>query len=244
MGHDSNQDLGVEGRSDELNIPPDRFDFITDEKHPLYDPRVKMPLDLEMLESIRALALEKGPSKAIKERVTAYRNGAGRVIVNKGRMRVRCALKLAEEGVKVLVPTKIVRYLDDAEAYEDLVRENEERNETPPTMRAQQAQKMIDFGRDKAHVARMFRFKTVNGLELLLGTLDLDPKVRKLVDKGSISFSLAATELRKFPLEAQVEEAARPCFKSTARDSATSDRMTRPGTPLWGSRSTVARSRS
>lgn len=205
MGHDSNQGLGVEGRSDELNIPPDRFDFIRDKKHPLYDPRVDMPLDHEMLESIRALVAEKGPAQGIRERVTARRNGADRLLVVKGRMRVRCALKLVEEGVKVLVPTKIVRYTDDAEVYEEIIRENELRNDTPPSMRAVQAQKMIDFGRTKDQVARMFRFKTVQGLEYLLALLDLAAPVKRAVDAGEFSYSLAATELHKFPLDEQVE---------------------------------------
>lgn len=193
MGQDQNQ----HGRSDEKNFPPSLFEMLTDKSDPSYDPRIEMPFDWVLYEDVK--------KRGIRERVTARRNGE-KLRLTKGRMRVRCALKAAEEGIEILVPTKLVRYASDADAYEDTIKENELRNDTPQTMRAIQAQKMLDFGRSKEDVAAMFRFDTAAGLELLLSILDLDPKAQKAVDRGEFSYSLAVTELVKFPKDQQVAE--------------------------------------
>lgn len=200
MGTNTVEQTGSIGRSDELHMPPENLRLITDPGHPLYDPRISLPLKEDFVLDVK--------ERGVRERISARRNGksaAGKDIleVTKGRQRVRAALeanrRLKAEGSdrKILVPVKVVR-ASDREIYEDIIKENELRHDTPPTMRAMQAQKMLNFGASEEEVSKMFRYETAQGFRLLLRLLDLDEAVQRLVDAGEFPASLAAEELTKF----------------------------------------------
>jgi len=186
------KDTGSQGRKDLLNFDPDDLELIEDPNHILFDPRVHLPVDEGFVESI---------SKGISTPIRVRRNGDKMQVVV-GRQRVKAARIAKKRGVEILVPAWVVRGTD-AELYDMIVEENEQREDTPPTMRALQAQKLLNLGRSEEEVAKRFR---VGSIKNILAILDLHPEVQKAVDEKAFSASLAAVELVKLPREEQVEE--------------------------------------
>lgn len=186
------KDTGSQGRKDLLNFDPDALELIEDKGHILYDPRVHLPLDESFVESV---------SRGITTPIRVRRNGDKMQVVI-GRQRVKAARIAKARGVEILVPAWVVRGTD-AELYDMIVEENEQREDTPPTMRALQAQKLLNLGRSDEEVAKRFRVASIKNI---LALLDLHPDVQKAVDARTFSMTLAAVELSKLPREEQVEE--------------------------------------
>jgi ParB family chromosome partitioning protein len=169
-------------------------------EHPLYDERIKLPLDHGMVQSILRLG--------VLEPVVVRKNGDKAEVVV-GRQRVRCARvandMLRESGAKtddlIRVPVMVSRKNDQG-VLEASIAENEVRTDDTMIVKARKAARMIERGCSEADVAVTFRL-TRQGVSNLLKLLDLDDKVQKAVEQGKLSPSAAIT-LTDIPRAEQV----------------------------------------
>jgi ParB family chromosome partitioning protein len=196
------QATGSKGRQDLLKFDPEDLVLVEDEKHALYDPRVKMPLDEALVRNIMA----NGIIQPITARRNGERDGKALVEVVTGRQRVRAAReankRLAAEGAEpVLVPTVLKRG-DDRSLFGVIVSENELRRGDSTTEKAKKLQRYIDMGGDEDQAAVQFGVSR-STIRNYLALLDCDKAVQKAVDAGSITATLAITEFSKVPREEQ-----------------------------------------
>lgn len=176
-------------------MPADELTIVgldTDEgpEHPLYDERIKMPLDEGLVRNIRKFG--------VLETVTVRKNGE-RVEVVAGRQRVRATREAnrrnSEEGLQpILVPVFVKRPRSDGDALGVMISENENRQDDDPLTRAAKASRLLDFGATEEDVAIAFGIsrQTVRNL---LALMELSDKVKKAVSQRQIS-ATAAIELR------------------------------------------------
>lgn len=167
---------GETGRRDVRVFNPNSLVLVEDEKHALYDPRIKMPLDESLVESIRALG--------VIEPVVVVPDGE-RMLVVAGRQRVRAA-RIA----KVDVPC-VVRKGDDQALAETMISENEIRRNDPPSLRAKRMQHLHNHGCSTERIARAFGC-SAKAVRDTLQLLDCDARVRDAVDAGKLSVKNAA----------------------------------------------------
>lgn len=207
MGKGTNQvqATGSKGRQDLLKFDPEDLFLVTDEKHPLYDPRVNKPLDENLVKNIMMFG--------VIEPIIVRRNGEskdGKAIMEvvAGRQRVRCAReaskRLVAEGKEgVLVPA-IVKRGDDQRLFGVLVSENEMRSGDSTVEKAKKLQRYLDMGGDEDQAAVTFGV-TKTTIRNYLALLDCDKSVQKAVDDGLITPSLAISEFSKMSREEQKE---------------------------------------
>lgn len=177
-------------------------------EHPLWDERIELPLDEGLVRNIMVYG--------VLEWVLVRKNGP-RVEVVDGRQRVRAAReatrRLVEEGKEpVLVPVKVRRDKDGA-SMGVMISANENRADDNPIVRAQKAQRMIDYGKTEEDVCIAFGISK-QALRNLLATLDLSDKVQNMVARGKLAYSSAIT-LRDMTRDRQ-ESAAEDLVKNNA----------------------------
>lgn len=165
--------------------------------HPLYDERVKLPLDEAMVLNIQALG--------VIENVTVRKNGT-RAEVVAGRRRVLHAREASrrneERGEpRILVPTTVLR-ADDAHAFAIAISENEQRRGDDPVTRAKKAARLMRMGMGEKDLSIVFGL-TQQQIKNLLSILDLDPKVQKAIEAEKLPFT-AAIQLNDLTREEQV----------------------------------------
>lgn len=156
------------------------------EEHPLYDPRIKLPISEPMVLNLMAFG--------ILEPIEIRMNGAVAEVVN-GRRRVRHAREANKRLKKmgsdeIRVPCTIKRG-DDGHLFGISVSANEHREDDTPMAKAEKAQRMLDLGKTEDDVAVAFGVTKV-AVKQWLKLLELSAYVRKLVDKRAISASAAA----------------------------------------------------
>jgi ParB family chromosome partitioning protein len=168
-------------------------------EHPLYDDRVKLPLDESMVLSIMV--------RGVLETVLVRKDGDA-VQVVAGRQRVRCAREAnarlkKEGGAQIRIPV-MVRKGTDSEHMGVAITENEIRRDDTPSIRALKLQRYLALGRSEAEAAVAFgvSLQTIKNWGRLG---DLDAKVLKAVDAGKIPAS-AAWNLSELPREEQRAE--------------------------------------
>lgn len=178
-------------------VEPDQLTLIEDEAHPLYDPRVKLPLDEGMVRNIMAYG--------VKLPVIVRKNGSFLEVVD-GRQRVKNAIeanrRLAKEGKEEMKIRIISERGTDDEMFGVLISTNENRQGDSPMTRAKKAAKFLAMGKTEAEVAVAFGM-TNSETKQLLGLLECATPVQKAVEAG-LSVS-AAYKLSKLPREEQVE---------------------------------------
>ena len=188
---------GQTGRGDTINFEPEALKVITDEKHPLYDPRVERTPDEAMIASVIRLG--------ILEPVLITKDGDDNVIVLAGRQRRAAAIeankRLKKEGQPEISVPCIWKRGDDGKLFEISVSENEVRSGDSPLERAKKMQRLVDFGRDEAQVAVVFGC-TVATVKNHLALLECAPAVKKAVESGQVSATVA-TKLSKMSREEQ-----------------------------------------
>lgn len=169
-------------------------------EHPLYDERIKLPLDEGLVRNIRKFG--------VLEAVLVRKNGH-LVEVMAGRQRVRAAREANrrnnEEGMQpIAVPVFVKRPRADGDALGVMISENENRQDDDPLTRAKKASRMMDFGASEHEVAVSFGISK-QAVKNLLALLDLSDKVKTAVEHKKVSFS-AAIELRDLPRTKQDEK--------------------------------------
>lgn len=155
-------------------------------EHPLYDQRVKLPLDMNMARNIAV----HGVIQAIN-----VRKDGDDVQVVEGRQRVRAAREankiLAKEGKETIrVPVKLERGQDHT-MFGIMVSANEHRHDDSTIAKAHKLARYLAMGRTEEEAAVMFgvTMQTIKNWTVLL---DLDSKVQKAVEDGKISAHSAA----------------------------------------------------
>lgn len=152
-------------------------------EHPLFDPSVTDPVDLDLARSLG----ERGQIAPVLVR----KNGASLEVIA-GRSRTKAArhwnANNPERAIKLAYTLR--RGLSEVELLELVIAENEHRNDKPPIVKARMAQRLIDRGRTPAEVARLFRV-TAQTIGNWLEQLDLAPEIQAALEAETISVNEA-----------------------------------------------------
>jgi ParB family chromosome partitioning protein len=183
---------GHEGRTDLFLYDPEALVLVEDPKHPLYDPRVKLPVDESLVRNIMV--------HGVLEPVGVRRDGDAVEVVF-GRQRVKAAREasrrlLAEGKQKVLVPGRVQRG-DDPHMFGLLLSENEIRQDDNVVAKARKLQRYLEMGRSEADACTMFGV-SITTVKNWLALLDLDPEVLRQVERGTVPMT-TALGLAKLP---------------------------------------------
>ncbi len=171
---------------------PEQLKLVTDENHPLYDPRIHLPTDEAMIRNIMV--------NGVIEPVIVAKEGQDVVVVD-GRQRTKNAVeankRLTAEGKEPVKVTCIIRRGDDASLFGVLISANENRQDDTPLGKAEKLARYMAMGRTEDQAAIAFGVSTVT-IKTWLAMLTLSEKVRQAVDEGVIS-ATAAVKLVDLP---------------------------------------------
>lgn len=203
---------GQVGRKDCLFYKPEDLKIITDPKHALYDPRVELPLDENLVLNIMV--------RGVKVAILARHDG-GKMEVVDGRQRVRCAIEAnkrlkAAGSPEITVPVIIERGADQ-DIFSVMIATNEHRQADGPVAKARKFSRLMDMGVTKKAACIEFGVSTVTGDNWLL-LLNCDKKVQDAVDAGKASAEVAQI-LSKLPREEQVAKLDEMIAQGVARGS-------------------------
>lgn len=191
MPKTSRDSLNAKGKRDAYMFDPDDLVLVTDEKSPLFDERVELPLDEGLVLNI--MFGPDGVPQGVLKPILAVRNSeTGVVEVIDGRQRVKAAReankRLRKQGLEpVRVPAMIQR-ASGHRAMGMLISANEHSQSDTPIGRAKKAQRYIDIGRDASEVAVLLGVSAAS-VKNLLSLLDAPAAVRNAVESGKISAS-------------------------------------------------------
>lgn len=193
---------GSKGRQDLLQFDPEDIALITDVAHPLYDPRVGLPVDESMVLNIMA----NGVLEPIGVRRNGEKDGVPVIECVYGRQRVKAAReankRLAKEGKQTIRVPAVIKRGGDGVLFGMLISENEGRQDDSPVDKAKKIARYLEHGRTTKDAAVMFCCSE-QSIKDKLALLDLDKSVQKAVETGKIGATLAAHELSKLPREEQ-----------------------------------------
>jgi len=193
------------------------FDTEDGPEHPLYDERVKLPLDESMVLNIAV--------HGVLEPVLVRKNGSA-VEVVAGRRRVLHAReankRLKKEGSEEIRVPAMVRKGDDGELMGVAIAENEIRRDDTPSVKAAKLQRYIRTGRSEQEAAIAFgvSLQTIKNWGRMA---DLDSKVLKAIDAGKIPASAAwnlsdlSREEQRAELDKLLEDGGKVTVKSTTK---------------------------
>lgn len=185
-------------RTNAFLVEPEKLKIITDPAHPLYDKRVELPLDENMVKNIMV--------HGVKVAINIKREGEDYIVVA-GRQRVKSAIeankRLKKEGKEPIKLRAFMEKGDEADMYGVLVLENELRHDDSPMSKAQKAAKLLSMGKTEAEVAVTFGCTTAT-IKNWCRLLEASPKVRKAVDDGKLT-ATAACKLAALKPEEQDE---------------------------------------
>lgn len=193
MGSDVKKAFGAK-RDELLWFEPEQLTLVTDPKHPLYDERIHLPLQENLVRNI----MVKGVLKAILVRRNGEEDGKPIVEVVDGRQRVRHALeankRLKKEG-KALVRVPAMRKRgEDGDIFGMMVSANEFNQADDVVTKAKKLQRFLDFnGGSKEEAAVVFGV-TAQTIRNLLAVLECAPPVLRALAQGEIP----ATVVRDF----------------------------------------------
>jgi ParB family transcriptional regulator, chromosome partitioning protein len=172
--------------SDLYNLAPEEIVLVTDLKHPLYDPRVELPLTEQLVEDVML--------HGVQEPVLVAKEGNSPVCVD-GRQRVRAAREAnkrfgAKREVLLKVPCKLVRG-DNKLLFGLSVSLNENRQDDSILDRAMKAQRLLNMGATKDEVRVYFGLTSVAAVARWLKLLETPECVKNAVAKGRLSADAA-----------------------------------------------------
>jgi ParB-like chromosome segregation protein Spo0J len=190
--------------------------LLEDPGHFLYDPRADLSVDRDLSESLT--------QDGIIQPIRIMRDGDRKLIVV-GRQRVKAAAlansKIPDEAQRLRLPSLIYR-ADEAKAFKTLIVENEMRVSDPPCIRATKMQTALDRGLGEEETCRIFKVGKQQ-LHNMVKLLDCAPEVRKSVDDGEITATLAYTQLVKLDRKEQVATLKELKASGTTRGAAATE---------------------
>ncbi|WP_321946551.1 hypothetical protein [Paraburkholderia sp. J10-1] len=202
MAKNSVDVYGAKTKTNLMGFDPDELVLVTDEKHPLYDSRVHLPLDENMVRNIDYQGVIQ-PIEVCKNTET------GKIEVVLGRQRVKNAreanrrrrergdpIRLVPGFVRSLKPKDRVKALTTAIASENVMRKQE-----TPISRAEKMAQQIALGRSDAEMEVIFGCKMAT-IHEALRLLECCQAVRDAVESGTIKAN-HALKLAELPPEEQ-----------------------------------------
>lgn len=200
--------LNAKGKRDAYMFDPEDLVLVTDEKHPLYDERVHLPVNENYV--LNMMFAPDGVPQGVLQPITGMRDPeTGKILVVIGRQRVKAAReankRLKKAGLEqIRVPTLLQRIPSNAghRAMGMIISENEQRENDTPLGRAKKAQRYIDMGRSEDEVAVLFGISKAS-VKNMLGLLDAPAAVRNAVEAGKITASEGYKLARLEPGEAR-----------------------------------------
>lgn len=174
-----------EGKRDMYTVNPEKLVVVTDAANPLYDERVHLPIDEDLVADIMA--------RGVIYPVLIRKNGPFFEVVD-GRQRVRAAIeankRLPKSRPRIRVPV-ITRQDDDVESLLVMIATNELRTADTPVVRARKARRAVDAGASMEDVARSFR-TSLAGIKNLLAILDTSKDVQEMFDREQVPVTAAS----------------------------------------------------
>lgn len=199
-------DLGAK-RADMFFFDPDKLRLITDKEHPLYDDRVKLPLEEAFVRNI----MMNGVKVPITVRLNGRDDGGQPIVeVVAGRRRVlhtREANRRLEKEGKARIHIPGVREIgDDSDHFGTFILENEFRKNNNPLERAEKIRRYLSMGRTKEEAAIQFGLD-VTSVNSAIAVFECSAKTKAAVRDEQITYS-SAVQLSKLPREKQDEAVA------------------------------------
>lgn len=187
-------------RSNMYMVEPEALKLITDKEDPLYDPRVDLPVEENMVLNIM--------HQGIIQNIQAVKRGEDYVVIT-GRQRVKAALeankKLRRQGKEPIRIPVVLGRGDEADQLGVLISENELRQNDSPIAKAEKCKKFLDMGRTEQEAAIIFGV-TPQTIKNWMEIVGLCAFVKKAVDRDLIS-ATAAAKLSGLSLADQKEAA-------------------------------------
>ena len=172
--------------------------LITDKEHPLWDPRLEMPLNRGRIENFKVY----GVTDAIGIRKN---NATGQFEVIKGRRRVQhlraANLELVAEGKPRRTIPCIRRQLTDREAVAMMAMENGQREEESPYDQAVKLRQLIHVQGYTVRDAALIYGLSEDTITKRLALLDMTPEFQQAVYTGQVAASTAVALANKSPEE-------------------------------------------
>lgn len=186
MATNSKAAYGATGVSNLLYFDPEDVHLVTDVKHPLYDPRVKLPVDPMTVASIML--------KGVVEPIIVWKDpDTGKVLVVDGRGRTQACreankqLKKRGEAPKSL--PAIVGKGDASGVMGTMVVANEGRREVTAISRAHRAKRLLAQGYTDDEVATLLHVSRSSMRNLML-LLDAPTAVQEAVASGEVPVTM------------------------------------------------------
>lgn len=187
-------------RRDCYLFDPQELVLIRDKEHPLYDPRVELPVDDALVESIMF------DSQGVIKPIVITKDGEDAVVVD-GRQRVKAALeankRLKKAGAVLVKVPCVVRKGSAKHLTAASVTANEVRINDDILARAKKASNLLNMGYTEEEIAKLFGVTKQTILNYL--AIDgLDKAVKKAIGEEKIPAS-HAMKLAKIPKKEQYQ---------------------------------------
>lgn len=186
-------------RGTHFNIEPERLVLVEDKEHPLYDVRVHLAPDENMVRSVMA--------HGVVETIVARKNGDAVEVID-GRQRVKAAIeankRFAAEGAsaRVRVPTILRNEDTDADDAVLMVLTNEIRRDDDIVTKAGKAKHLADFGKTPQEIALAFGVAPAT-IKAWLRVHELAGIVKAAIRDGQIGAGEAVAALADLPKNEQ-----------------------------------------
>jgi ParB family chromosome partitioning protein len=174
-----------EGKKDSFLLDPDKIVLVEDRGSALFDERVfekpveSMVLNIMAIGVHTPITVRRNPETGDIECVAGRRR-----IINNREANRRLRAKGAEPR---WIPATVKRG-EAAELFDILTSENEQRAADSPMNRARKMQRMLDLGRDEAHVGKMFGVGAAT-VKNTTSLLDLPRDIQRKIDSGELPAS-------------------------------------------------------
>lgn len=179
-------------------VEPEKLTLVTDPEHALYDPRVHLPVDENLVLNIMV--------HGVREAIHLAKDG-DKLLVAAGRRRVKATIeankRLRKDGREAVKIRAFVERGDDGDMMGVMILENEFRREDSPMVKAKKALRLLNLGKSEDEVAVMYGVAPAT-LRAWLSLLELAAPVQKAVEAGTVG-TVAAATLAKLPKAEQAE---------------------------------------
>lgn len=197
MAKNSVEAYKAEGKTNLLLFAPENLTLVTDKAHPLYDERVNLPVDENMVLNIMYQGV-------IEPIVVRKNRETGETEVVAGRQRVKNAIeanvRLRAKGCEPIRVPATIRNGNDGEMAGVMVSENEIRRADTPMGRAEKMAQLLKFGKDESALAVIFGCSEAT-VKTHLALLECCAAVRNAVEAGKINLGHAKALAKMEPAE-------------------------------------------